>query len=293
MDGVHKFLGIPFVGADAPSSSLLIVAMTVRQSAALRHLPSTCALLVALALIPGFASADDCVLAAAPKAAVPPAKPRPLVRAVVKRPPPAVDLNALAEPKSQPVGQAKPQPPARPRVVVHRKRPSATANLAASQQSAPKPAANAVPSCTPVADPQAAVRAPLLDAPRFTPIDPPTRLLSESSVRQDPLEGIRTGLPGEGLGPSFPIALLPTPPGGGSQIPTVEKPAPVYPPISPIPPVEPIPPIVTIPPVDPIPPVTDKPVDPEAPHPVPVPGSVWLVLAGLGALLRQRRRAWR
>ncbi len=271
--------------------------MTVRQSAALLHLPSTCSLLVALALIPGFASADDCVVAAAPKAVVMPAKPRPPVRPVVKRPPSSVDLNALAEPKSQPVGQGKQQPPARPRVVVHRKRPPATANLAASQQSAPKPAAKAVPSCTPVADPQAAVRAPLIDSPRFTPIDPPTRLLSESSVRQDPLEGIRTGLPGEGLGPSFPIALLPTPPGGGSQIPTVEKPAPVnppvYPPIAPIPPVDPIPPVVTIPPVDPIPPVTDKPVDPDAPHPVPVPGSVWLVLAGLGALLRQRCRAWR
>jgi len=288
---VQKFLGLPSVGADAPSSSLLILAMTVRQSAALLHLPSTCALLVALALIPGFASADDCVVAAVPKAAVVPAKPRPPVRPVVKRPPSAGDLKALTEPKSPPVGQAKPHAPSRPRVVVQRKRPPATASLAASFPSAPKPAAKAVPTCTPVADQQTAVRSPLIDSPRFTPIEPPTRLLSEPSVRQDPLEGIRTGLPGEGLGPSFPIALLPPPPGNGSQVPVTEKPATVYPPIGSIPPPEPIPPVVTIPPVEPIPPVTDKPVDPEAPHPVPAPASVWLVLAGVVALLRNRCRA--
>lgn len=266
--------------------------MTVRQSASVPYLLSATALVVALALAPGFAIADDCVVAAAPKAAVVAAKPRPPVRPAIKRAPPAIDLNALAEPTSQPVGQAKPNPPARPRVVVHRKRPPATANLAASQQSAPKPAAKAVPTCTPVADPQAALRAPLIDAPRFTPVDPPTRLLSESSVRQDPLDGIRTGLPGEGFGPSFPIALLPTPPGGGSQLPVAEKPAPVYPPVYPIPtpPVDLTPPGVTNPPVDLIPPITDKPIDPEAPQPVPAPGSVWLVLAGLGALLRQRYR---
>ena len=275
--------------------------MTVRQFASVPYLLSASALMAALALAPVFASADDCVVAVAPKAAVVAAKPRPPVRPAVKRAPPAIDLNALAEPTTQPVGQAKPDRPARPRVVVHRKRPPATANLAASQQAASKPAVKAVPACTPVADPQAALRAPLLDAPRFTPIDPPTRLLSESSVRQDPLEGIRTGLPGEGFGPSFPIALLPTPPGGGSQVPVAEKPAPVYPfgPTPPVdlvppggtnPPVDLIPPGVTNPPVDLIPPVTDKPIDPEAPQPVPAPGSVWLVLAGLGALLRQRYR---
>lgn len=262
--------------------------MTVRQSASVPYLLSATALVVALALAPGFASADDCVVAAAPKGAVVAAKPRPQVRPAVKRAPPAIDRNALVEPT--PVGQAKPNAPARPRVVVHRKRPPATANLAASQQSAPKPAAKAVPTCTtPVADPQAALRAPLIDAPRFTPVDPPTRLLSESSVRQDPLEGIRTGLPGEGFGPSFPIALLPTPPGGGSQVPVAEKPAPVYP-FGPTPPVGLVPPGVTNPPVDLTPPNTGQPIDPEAPQPVPAPGSVWLVLAGLGALLRQRYR---
>jgi hypothetical protein len=277
----------------------LIDAMTVRQSTVPPYLPSVAALLMALALAPGLASAEDCVAAATPKSAVVPATPRPPVRPAIRRAPPSVGGNALAVPASGPQGQAKPRPPARPRVVVHHKRPPATANLAASQQSAQRPAAKAVPSCTPVADPQAAVRAPLIDAPRFTPVDPPTRLLSESSVRQDPLERIRTGLPGESLGPSIPIALLPRPPGGGSQVPVAEKPAPVRPPIGPTAPVDPstpvvtIPPVVTNPPVDPIPPVTDKPVDPEAPHPVPLPGSVWLVLAGLGALFRQRCRAWR
>ncbi len=270
--------------------------MTVRQSAVPRYLPGATVLLATLALTPGFARADDCVAAATPKSAlVLPATPRPPVRPpvrpAVRRPPAAIDRNALTAPKAQPVGQAKPQTAARPRVVVHRKRPPATASLAASQQAAPRSVSKGVPTCTPVADPQAAVRAPLIDAPRFTSIDPPTRLLSESSVRQDPLEGIRTGLPGEGFGPSFPIALLPTSPGNGSQLPATEKPAPVYPPSRPTTPVEPIPPVVTVPPVEPIPPVTDKPVDPETPHPVPAPGAVWLVLAGLGALLCQRRRA--
>jgi hypothetical protein len=274
--------------------------MTVRQSASVPDLLSASALMVALALAPGFASADDCVVAVAPKAAVVAAKPRPPVRPAVKRAPPAIDLNALAEPTSQPDGQAKPNKPARPRVVVHRKRPPANANLAVSQQAASKPAIRAVPTCTPVADPQAALRSALIDSPRFTPVDPPTRLLSESIVRQDPLEGIRTGLPGEGLRPSFPIALLPTPPGGGSQLPVAEKPAPVFPiPTPPVdllppgttnPPVDLIPPGTTNPPVDLIPPITDRPIDPEAPQPVPAPGSVWLVMAGLGALLRQRYR---
>lgn len=251
--------------------------MTVRQSASPLYLFSATALMVELALGPGLATADDCVVAVAPKAAVVAAKPRLPVRPAVKRAPPAIDLNALAKPK----------PPARPRVV--RKRPPATAKLAASQQSAPKAAATAVPTCTPVADPQAALRSPLLDAPRFTPIDPPTRLLIESSVQQDPLEGIRTGLPGEGLGRSFPIALLPTPSGGGLQLPGAENPAPVNP-IGPTPPVALISAGATNPPVDLLPPTTDKSIDPEAPQPVLAPGSVWLVLAGLGALLRQRYR---
>lgn len=261
--------------------------MTVRQSASPLYLFSATALMVELALEPGLATADDCVVAVAPKAAVVAAKPRLPVRPAVKRATPAIDLNALAEPTSPPVGLAKPKPPARPRVV--RKRPPATAKLAASQQSAPKAAATAVPTCTPVADPQAALRSALLDAPRFTPIDPPTRLLIESSVRQDPLEGIRTGLPGEGLGRSFAIALLPTPSAGALQLPGAENPAPVYP-IGPTPPVALIPAGATNPPVDLLPPTTDKSIDPEAPQPMPAPGSVWLVLAGLGALLRQRYR---
>jgi hypothetical protein len=54
---------------------------------------------------------------------------------------------------------------------------------------------------------------------------------------------------------------------------------------------------VIIPPVVIVPPLIDKPVDPwtppnpDGPHPVPVPGSAWLLLAGLAGLLRQRCRA--
>jgi hypothetical protein len=76
--------------------------------------------------------------------------------------------------------------------------------------------------------------------------------------------------------------------GGGPQLPVVGKPAP---------PLNPDPPGVFIPPVVVVPPPTDKPVDPwtppdpDGPHPVPVPGSVWLVLAGVAGLLRQRCRA--
>jgi hypothetical protein len=170
-----------------------------------------------------------------------------------------------------------------------------------------------------VADPSD-VRARLRDASRFTPIEPSKRLLIEPSVRQDPLEGIRTGLPGVdpmppsldlmppgevalvppvqmALVPPFPVVLLPPPMGGGGggggggvgpQLPVVGKPAP---------PLNPNPPVVIIPPLVVVPPLIDKPVDPwtppdpDGPHPVPAPGSVWLLLAGLAGLLRQRFRA--
>jgi hypothetical protein len=162
-----------------------------------------------------------------------------------------------------------------------------------------------------VADPSD-VRARLRDASRFTPIEPSKRLLIEPSVRQDPLEGIRTGLPGVdpmppsldlmppgevALVPPFPVVRLPPPMGGGGggggggvgpQLPVVGKPAP---------PLNPNPPVAIIPPLVVVPPLIDKPVDPwtppdpDGPHPVPVPGSVWLLLAGLAGLLRQRCRA--
>ena len=297
--------------------------MTVHQPVARFHLPGSALLLLTLALLPGGARADDCGIVAAPKTAAAPAKPRPAVRPPVRRPPPPTVVGASGPPKAQPAAQAKPQSPTRPRAEVLRKRPPATAKLAASRQ-APKPAVKAVPNCTPVADPSD-VRSRLRDASRFTPIDPPKRLLIEPSVRQDPLEGIRTGLPGVDLvppsldlvppgevalvpplqlalvppfqmelAPPFPVVLLPPPMGGGgggggeSQLPVVEKPAP---------PLNPNPPGVIIPPVVLVPPLIDKPVDPwtppnpDGPHPVPVPGSVWLLLAGLAGLLRQRCRA--
>jgi len=272
--------------------------MTVHQPVARFYLPSS-AVLLTFALLPGLVSADDCVTAVAPRAVTAPTKPRPVVRPPVRRPPPSTEVGALATPKAQPVAQDKPQQPARPRVVIHRKRPPASAKLVASEQ-APKPVTKAVPTCTPVADPLAEVRSPLKDAPRFTPIDPPTRLLIVPNVVQEPLEGIRTGLPGEGLAPPFQVALVPPSiggggggGGGGSQLPAVEKPAP---PLNPNPPVVIIPPLVIVPPELIDPPVTDKPIDPGTPpdpdgtHPVPVPGSVWLVLAGLTGLLRQRWR---
>jgi hypothetical protein len=173
----------------------LVHAMTVRRPVVAFHLPGSTALLLTLALLPGIASANDCVIAEAPKAAAVPVKPRPVVRAPVRRPPPKTDVDALATPKAQPVAQAKPRQATRPRAVVHRKRPAATANLAAAEQ-AKKPATRSGTACAPTADPQAAVKAPLVDVARFTPIDPPTRLLSESNAVQTPLEGIRTGLPG-------------------------------------------------------------------------------------------------
>jgi hypothetical protein len=319
---VQKFLGRPFIGADAPFGCSLIDAMTVRQSVFAFHPAGSALLLLTLALLSGVASAEDCVVAGAPKAAAVPATPRPVVRGPVHAPvrppvvrappirPPVVrqpqptDVNALATPKAQPQVQARPQPhtqarplrPAGQRVVVHRKRPAAPASIAASEQ-APKPVANnPVPTCAPLADPQTAPMAPLKEAPRFTPIDPPMRLVGEPSARQDPLEGIRTGLPGEGMAPPFQVAQL-SPPigggggGGGSPLPVLEKPASAKPPTGVIPPVG------IIPPVELIPPVTDRPIDPgtppdpDRPHPVPVPGSVWLVLAGLAGLLHQRCRS--
>jgi len=96
------------------------------------------------------------------------------------------------------------------------------------------------------------------------------------------------------LVPPFPGVLVPPPMGGGGggagapQLPIVEKPAPPF---------NPSPPGVISPPVVIVPPLIDKPVDPltppdpDGPHPVPVPGSVWLVLAGVAGLLRQRCRA--
>lgn len=317
-DGVQKFLGRPFVGAEAPSGRSLSCAMTVHQPVARFHLSGSALLLLTLALLPGKADAEDCVAAAAPKTATAAAKPRPAVRPPVRRPPPPTEAGALAIPKAQPAAQAKSQSPTRPRAVIQRKRPPATAKLAASGQ-APKPVAKAVPTCTPVADPSD-VRSRMGDVSRFTPIDPSKRLLIEPSVRQDPLEGIRTGLPGVdpmppsldltppgevalvppvqmALVPPFPVVLLPPPMGGGGggggggvgpQLPVVGKPAP---------PLNPNPPVAIIPPLVVVPPLIDKPVDPwtppdpDGPHPVPAPGSVWLLLAGLPGLLRQRCRA--
>jgi hypothetical protein len=307
--------------------------MTVHQPVARFHLPGSALLLVTLALLPGVAKADDCVIApapqtaATPKTAAAPAKPRPVVRPAVRRPPPLTEVGVPGAPKAQPAAQAKPQSPTRQRVVVQRKRPSPNAKLVASEQ-APTPVPKADATCTPVADPPEG-RSRMKEAPRFTPIDPPTRPPSMPSVRRDPLEGIRTGLPGVDpmppsldpmppsldlvppsadlvppgevalappyqmtLVPPSPVVLLPPPMGGGGgggpELPLVEKPAP---------PLNPNPPGLTIPPLVIVPPETDRPIDPgtppdpEQPHPVPIPGSVWLVLVGLAGVFRQRCRA--